>query len=243
MTTRPLILIVDDESRIRRLVSEQLERSGFDVCLAHDGQQAIELFRLGTVEPDLVILDLMMPGLDGHDTLRALRAMSDVPVMILTARDFISDKRQTFEAGADDYLVKPFSMDELILRIGALLRRTQTSHSAAPAEQLQNGPLSLIPPQSSAFWHNERLTLTKREFNLLALLFKHRGQIVAYERLLQIGWMSDEGADISHLRVAMARIRKKLSLAGANPKILSSYTNVGYMLGDLSEYDIDYGDV
>lgn len=110
MTDKPLILVADDETRIRRLVVESLENAGFDVCQAQDGRQAVDVFRLSPVEPDLVILDLMMPEMDGEEALKAIRKTSAVPVLILTARDFLCDKSKCFNAGADDYLVKPFSI-------------------------------------------------------------------------------------------------------------------------------------
>lgn len=127
MTTRPLILIADDETRIRRLTAEFLEQSGFDVCQAQDGEEALEVFRRSPVEPDLVVLDLMMPVKDGHETLAELRTFSKVPVMILTARDLLQDKTKSFNTGADDYLVKPFAFAELEVRIRALLRRASGS--------------------------------------------------------------------------------------------------------------------
>lgn len=114
MTTseRPLILIADDETRIRRLVAEHLETLGFDVCQAQDGRDAVEMFMKMSPKPDLVILDLMMPEMDGHEALAKLRTMSAVPVIILTARDMFEDKKRSFTSGADDYLTKPFSLPE-----------------------------------------------------------------------------------------------------------------------------------
>lgn len=244
MPLRPVILIVDDETRIRRLLAEEFEKVGFDVMQAQDGEQALEMFRLASVEPDLVVLDYMMPVMDGVTTLKALRQISNVPVLMLTARDFLSDKKLAFSEGADDYLVKPFAMEELLLRVQALLRRAATSTSplstAAADVRIENGPLSLSPAQSSAFWRGARLPLTEREYRLLEALVKKAGSIIRYEQLLQVGWQGSTEADVSHLRVAMARLRKKLATAGANPKILSSFTHVGYLLGDLSHYDTDY---
>ncbi len=240
MTTRALVLVVDDETRIRRYLSEQLEKNGFDVCQAQDGEQALEVFRLSTIVPDIVLLDLMMPVMDGHETLKALREISAVPVIMLTARDYLADKKLSFEGGADDYVVKPFSIDELLLRIHALLRRTQRAGELTEETVIQNGPLKLFPRESTAFWNEERLSLTRLEYVLLEALCRKAGRILPYERLLTLGWPQDTSADVSHLRVAMARLRKKLAAAGADPQILSSYTNVGYMLGELTEYDIDY---
>lgn len=241
MTTRPIVLIVDDESRIRRLAGDHLEAAGFDVCQAQNGSEALEAFSLAPAEPDLVILDLMMPEMDGHETLKALRERSDVPVIVLTARDFISDKRRAFDAGADDYLAKPFSLEELEMRVRALLRRTRSAGLNRAEEVISSGPLSLKPAEAAAFWRGARVLLTEREFRLLLALAKSSGRIIRYEALLREGW-NEEESDLARLRVAFARIRKKLTDAGAHPHIISSYTNVGYMLADLEHYDEDYGE-
>ncbi len=244
MPLRPLILIADDESRIRRFVAEELERVGFDVCQAQDGEQALAVFSHATIPPDVVVLDLMMPGMDGLEVLRALRKTSTVPVLMLTARDYLSDKRLAFEAGVDDYLVKPFAMEELVMRVQALLRRAaaEPQGRASESERIVNGPLTLIPAESTALWRGERLALTKLEYDLLEVLVRRPASVIAYERLLAVGWPQDTSGDTSRLRVAMTRVRKKLAAAGANPKVLSSLMNVGYILGDLSHYDEDYGD-
>lgn len=250
MTTseRPLILIADDETRIRRLVAEHLETLGFDVCQAQDGRDAVEMFMKMSPKPDLVILDLMMPEMDGHEALAKLRTMSAVPVIILTARDMFEDKKRSFTSGADDYLTKPFSLPELGLRVVALLRRTMVSqdaqHSAASVGSMltNNGELIIDPSRLEALWRGSSVRVSEREYKLLNLLMTRPGQIVRYEEMLRAGWQNDPDADTAHLRVAAARIRKKLAGLGLNPRVLSSYTNVGYMLGDLTDYDRDYLD-
>lgn len=260
--SRPLILIADDETRIRRLVAEHFEAAGFDVCQAQDGKDAVEVFTRTVPKPDLVILDLMMPEMDGHEALAKLRTMSAVPVIILTARDMFEDKKRSFTTGADDYLTKPFSLPELELRVLALLRRAKAAQetagrsdaalvvgealssqgaSALPATTV-NGELVLDPSRLEVLWRGASVRLSDREFKLLNLLASRPGRIVRYEELLRAGWPNDLDADTAHLRVAAARIRKKLAGLGLNPRVLSSYTNVGYMIGDLSDYDEDYAD-
>lgn len=242
MTDKPLILVADDETRIRRLVVESLENAGFDVCQAQDGRQAVDVFRLSPVESDLVILDLMMPEMDGEEALKAIRKTSAVPVLILTARDFLCDKSKCFNAGADDYLVKPFSIQELELRVRALLRRTARQFMVPRGRTVVNGPLTLRSEEHDVLWRGTSVPVTDREFRLLESLASRPGAVVRYDELLRIGWGLDSDADISHLRVAVARIRKKLESISVNPAIISSFTNVGYMMGDLTSYDEDYGD-
>lgn len=242
MTDKPLILIADDETRIRRLVTESLEQAGFDVCQAQDGREALEVFRLSPVEPDLVILDLMMPDMDGEEALRAIRNENDVPILILTARDFLTDKSKCFRAGADDYLVKPFSVEELTLRVEALLRRSMQATPSPRGRTVTNGPLTLRTDEHDILWRGMTVAVTDREFRLLETFVRRPGAVIRHEELIRIGWGLDAHADLSHLRVAITRIRKKLESLGINPAILSSFTNVGYLMGDLSHYDEDYGD-
>lgn len=242
MTDKPLILVADDETRIRRLVTESLEHAGFDVCQAQDGKEALEVFRLSPVEPDLVILDLMMPDMDGEEALRAIRNESDVPILILTARDFLTDKSKCFRAGADDYLVKPFSVEELTLRIEALLRRSMQAAPSPRGRIVTNGPLTLRADEHDVLWRGMTVAVTDREFRLLETFVRRPGAVIRHEELIRIGWGLDAHADLSHLRVAITCIRKKLESLGINPAILSSFTNVGYLMGDLSHYDEDYGD-
>lgn len=241
MTTKPLILVADDETRIRRLVSESLEQAGLDVCQAQDGREALDIFRLSPIEPDLVILDLMMPDMDGEETLQVIRTLSDVPILILTARDFLADKSKCFKAGADDYLIKPFSVEELTLRVQALLRRSMQISTQSPrGSTVTNGPLTLRTDEHDVLWRGMTVTVTDREFRLLETFARHPGAVIRYEELIRIGWGLDGNAELSHLRVAITRIRKKLESLGINPTILSSFTNVGYLMGDLSHYDEDY---
>lgn len=238
MPSRPLILIADDETRIRRLVVQHLETAGFDVCQAQDGSDAIEVFKSSPIEPDLVILDLMMPEMDGHETLQALRTFSDVPVLILTARDLLSDKAKSFKNGADDYLIKPFAFEELELRIRALLRRSRPAQTTSRI--IENGPLQLRNAEHDLFWRGIAVPLTEQEFRLLSALALHPGAVLRYAELIRHGWGQNDHVDVSRLRVAIARIRKKLATVGINPMIISSFTNVGYLMGDLSNYDEEF---
>ena len=239
MTTRPLILIADDETRIRRLTAEFLEQSGFDVCQAQDGEEALEVFRRSPVEPDLVVLDLMMPVKDGHETLAELRTFSKVPVMILTARDLLQDKTKSFNTGGGR-----LPRQALCVRgargahQGATSTRLRLRH--AGLEVVANGPLELRTAEHDLFWRGRSVPLTEQEFRILSALAKHPGAVIRYAELLRQGW-GDGEVDVARLRVAVARIRKKLSANGINPMIISSFTNVGYLMGDLTNYDEDFG--
>lgn len=243
LLTKPLLLVADDESKIRRLVIKGLERAGFEVASAADGLEVLR--RLSASEeggerlPDLLILDLMMPGLSGLEVLEAVRQKWSIPAIMLTARDESVVKLSAFRIGADDYLTKPFLMEELEARVRAVLRRSQPAvrQDEAAAEELRSGALSLRPRLWQAAWQGRPLKLPKREFLILAALMKRPNAVVTHEALLRAGWGADEPADLNALRVTVARLRRHFSEAGIDPAALSSFSGVGYMLGDLSEWE------
>lgn len=234
---RPLILVADDESKIRRLIAANLETYGFDVCAAADGEQALEVFRNCHPPPDLVVLDLMMPGLDGYAVLERLRQASEVPVIVVTARGEGPDKMRGFEIGADDYLTKPFSLDELVARIRAVLRRSQRSSAARPVpeEELVNGPLRLRPRSHMCWAAEQEVKLANTEFRLLATLMAQPGVVMTHEHLLRVVWGPSCIGEVQYLRVAFARIRRKLAQAGLDRGLISAYSGVGYVLRDLRD--------
>ena len=240
------VLIVDDDKSLRSALSIMLGNAGYATSEAKDGIEALKSF--DDQHPDLVIMDIMLPRLNGIQACSVIRKMSpEVPLLFLSAKNTISDKAAGFHSG-DDYLTKPFSLPELGLRVVALLRRTMVSqdaqHSAASVGSMltNNGELIIDPSRLEALWRGSSVRLSEREYKLLNLLMTRPGQIVRYEEMLRAGWQNDPDADTAHLRVAAARIRKKLAGLGLNPRVLSSYTNVGYMLGDLTDYDRDYLD-
>lgn len=229
---RPLILIVDDETRIRRLVARNLEDYGFDVIPAADGVTAIDLVADAQTRPDLVLLDVMMPGMDGFECAQKLHRISDVPVIFLSARDERSSKIYGFDLGADDYVTKPFSVEELVARIRAVLRRSRRSAPHEPTE-LVNGPLRLCLA-SRRIWVGERaVRLADTEFRLLAALMKEPGVVMTHEHLLRVVWGVEAIGELQYLRVAFARIRRKLEQAGIEGGVISAYSGVGYILRDL----------
>ena len=211
MTERTTILIVDDESKIRRLLSRSLETEGFDVAVADSAMSASEFLKNGHC--DLIILDYMMPEIDGMAFLAELRKKSSIPVIMLSAREEIAKKTQALELGADDYVVKPFSIEEMTARIRAILRRSGGIKSGPAAPTLA----------------------VNTEFRLLFILVKRPGTIFTHEDLLRRVWGAEFIGELNYLRVSLSRIRKKLTAAGFPGSAISSYSGIGYYIEDLSE--------
>ncbi len=230
-----LILVVDDEERIRILIETRLQLGGYRVALAGDGEEAVESFRR---EPaDLVILDLMLPRLDGYGGLEAVRAISDVPVLMLTACDRIENRVFGLELGADDYLVKPFSLKELKARIRSLLRRVQhnaqnraTGASAPGSLALEISGLTIHLGKRQVFRGAERLQLTAMEFSLLELLVGQAGQPISRMKILETiwGYTPDRHAETRVVDVHVARLRLKLERDAKNPELILTARGLGY---------------
>jgi len=226
MSTR--ILVVDDEPSIVDVLRYNLEKAHYRVDVARDGPQALETAK--SREPDLIVLDLMLPGLDGLEVCRQLRKESDVPIIMLTARDEEVDRVVGLELGADDYVVKPFSMRELLARIKTVLRRAQSPPSV-PDQRLQMGHLRLESDRHQAFWKNQLLTLSAQEFDLLHTFLRHPGQVLSREQLLEQVWGYEVACDTRTVDSAMKRLRAKLrSIEPAASEIVSTVRGVGYRL-------------
>ena len=229
------ILVVDDEPPIRNLIETRLRLHGYNVVVAGDGEEAVACFRH---EPaDLVILDLMLPLLDGYGVLEALRAMSDVPVLMLTACDRVADRILGLELGADDYLIKPFSLSELEARIRCLLRRAQQSPPSGSAGGLADSSLALEISgptihlgKRQVFRGAERIKLTAMEFSLLELLVSEAGQPIPRMKILESiwGYTPDRHADTRVVDVHVARLRLKLELDPKNPELILTARGLGY---------------
>jgi len=220
----PVVLLVDDDEAIRRTVAAGLELEGFQVVPASGGRPA--LVAAGTVRPAVVLLDLGMPDLDGLEVLRRLRAGGDdVPVCILSARDEVEDRVRGLEAGADDYVVKPFAIEEVVARLNALVRR----RSAGATEVLRAGDLSLNPRGRSARRGTRDLGLTSREFDLLHLMLRHPGEVLDRRRLHEEVWgyTWDPGTNVADVFVGY--LRRKLE-AGGEPRLLHTVRGVGFVL-------------
>ncbi|MCV0402706.1 MAG: response regulator transcription factor [Chloroflexi bacterium] len=223
----PQILIVDDEPKILRLVHDFLEASGFDVASASSGEEA--LMRVRTDPPDLVVLDLGLPGLDGLDVTRAIRRAGDLPIIMLTARDDETDKLIGLELGADDYVTKPFSPRELVARIRAVLRRHA---GAGDPETLRAGDLVLDVPRMRVTRDGEPVDLTATEFSLLAHMARQPGRVFTRSQLLDaihgVAFESYERAIDAHIK----NIRRKLERDPRSPRHLVTVYGVGYRLAE-----------
>jgi len=217
------ILVVDDEKNIVQLARLYLGNEGFHVEEAYDGKQALEKAR--AVNPDLVILDIMMPEMDGLSVCRELRKTSSVPVIMLTARDDDIDKIVGLEVGADDYLTKPFNPRELVARVKAVLRRSQGSIN--PDTVLESGNVRLDPARRQVTIGGKPITLRAKEFDLLTAYMRHEGLVLDRERLLSLVWGQDFFGDTRTIDVHVAWLREKL--AGATARIQTVW-GVGYKL-------------
>ena len=220
------ILVVDDEPRILQLARDYLERGGFTVFAAEDGRVALETAR--TRHPDLVVLDLGLPGMDGLDVARALRRDSDVPIVMLTARDDEMDRIVGLELGADDYVTKPFSPRELVARVRAVLRRTERGASEAPGERLVRGDLTIDEPAMRVEVAGSVIDLTVTEFQLLVTLARQPGRVFTRAQLLDaihgVAFESYERAIDTHVK----NLRRKVEPEPRRPRYILTAYGVGY---------------
>ena len=222
------ILVIDDEPKIIRLARDYLERSGFRVVGAGDGQTALALAR--DEKPDLVVLDLNLPGMDGLDVCRALRRMSDVPIIMLTARVEEADRLIGLELGADDYITKPFSPRELVARVRVILRRVQGG--LGQPGLLRVGDLEIDLNGFRVTRGGELVDLSRTEFNLLAILARHLGQAFTRSQLLsRLHGVSYDGYDRS-IDAHVKNLRRKLEPDPAAPRYVETVYGVGYRFAD-----------
>jgi two-component system response regulator MprA len=217
------ILVVDDDPEIRSLLKRGLAYEGYTVDLAEDGQQALEKALQTT--PDLVILDVMMPGLDGLEVAKRLRAGGDVPILLLTARGATSDKVAGLDAGADDYLVKPFALEELLARVRAQLRRQEPVVTST----LRFADLEVNTATRQVTRGGRLLELTAKEFDLLLLFMRHPRQVLTRDIIYDKVWGYDFGGESTSLDVYIHRLRAKMEASGAIP-LLHTMRGVGYVL-------------
>ncbi|MDI6691713.1 MAG: response regulator transcription factor [Anaerosomatales bacterium] len=224
------ILVVDDEDSILQFVSYNLRKEGYEVECAHDGDEALALF---DAKPfDLVILDIMLPGTDGYEVCRRLRARSAVPVLFLSARDTELDKVVGLELGADDYLAKPFGIRELQARVKALLRRAAGAGGTQPVahDVLKAAGITLDEDAHEARFGETLIDLTPREFELLACLMRHAGKVLSREHLLREAWGWQYLVETKTVDTHVKRLRDKLSQAGVDPSVVETVRGYGYRI-------------
>jgi two-component system response regulator VicR len=225
--TRLRILVVDDEPMVTEVVERYLVRDGFDVTTADDGDDALMLAQ--TWGPDLIVLDLMLPGQDGLEVCRTLRRDSHIPIIMLTARGEETDRIVGLEIGADDYMVKPFSPRELVARIKAVLRRSQAHDAAAAPSDMLRFPGLLINPRTRDVEVNGAGTsLTAKEFDLLYFLASHPGQVFSREQLMNDVWDYTFAGDASTVTVHIRRLREKIEPDSLRPRYVKTVWGVGY---------------
>jgi DNA-binding response OmpR family regulator len=227
---KTVVLVVDDEPKIIRFVRAELEAAGYEVHAASDGATALEMIQ--AKQPDLLVLDIIMPGMDGFEVLKRSRETSSVPVILLTARGSDADKVRGLDLGADDYLTKPFSPDELSARIRAVLRRSSQSARDLSGGKFVSGDLEVDFDRRKVIVAGEEVRLSRTEWQLLHQLALNAGRVMLHEDLLVRTWGSEYRDDVEYLRVWVSRLRRKIEADPGYPKHLKTVPGVGYMLAE-----------
>ncbi len=228
------ILVVDDEQSISTLLKYNLEQAGFIVLTAMDGEEGLQTCL--NEEPDLMVLDLMLPKMDGIEVCKQLRQRKlMVPILMLTAKDDEFDKVLGLELGADDYMTKPFSPREVVARVKAILRRSQSQTEPEPKEiedanQVLIGDLRVLPDHYEAYYGKERLDLTPKEFELLVYLAKHKGRVLTRDQLLSAVWNYDFAGDTRIVDVHISHLREKIERNTKKPLYIKTIRGLGYKL-------------
>lgn len=226
------ILVVDDEKTISDIIKFNLEKEGLDVQVAHDGEEGLNRFH--ELSPDLVVLDLMLPKMDGLEVCREIRKVSSVPIIMLTAKDSEIDKVLGLELGADDYVTKPFSNRELVARVKANLRRysnrSEEENTQANVNEIVVGELIVHQDAYIVSKRGAEIELTHREFELLHYLAKHIGQVMTREHLLETVWGYDYFGDVRTVDVTVRRLREKIEDSPSHPVYIMTRRGVGYFL-------------
>jgi two-component system KDP operon response regulator KdpE len=221
------ILVVDDDTFLLRFVRANLESAGYQVLLALEADPALELME--REQPDLAILDIMLPGMDGFELCQRIREFADVPILMLTARVEERDKVKGLRLGADDYVTKPFSAQELLARVEALLRRTRSEETAAPSSFSHEG-LTIDYVRRRVVANGHEVNLTPTEYKLLHQMATNAGKVMLHEELLTNVWGAEYRSEIDYLRAYIRRLRQKIEENPHSPKYLLSRPGIGYML-------------
>ena len=223
------LLIVDDDKQIRELLAFDISQSGYLTDCAQDGEEGLK--KALENEYDLILLDVMMPKMNGYDVCKNIRVIKpNVPILMLTAKGTIEDKTQGFDCGADDYLIKPFEIQEVLLRIRALLRRVEPNINKNTKEVLRLGDIQILPDSLEAVIVDKKVKLTPTEFEILYCLMQHTNSPVTLSVLLDEGWGYESDEDVRMVRVHVGGLRQKIEENTRKPKYLHTVVNVGYKL-------------
>ncbi len=222
----PVVLLVDDEAQIRRFLRAGFELDGFTVQDAETGAAALNVVMQN--RPDLIILDLGLPDMDGGDVLERLRTWSSIPTIVLSVRSNEAEKVRLIQGGADDYVVKPFGMAELLARAHAALRRQMRATSGEP--MVKAGPLTIDLAARIVTLHGRRIMMTPKEYKLLQILAQHAGNVVTHQYLLKEVWGSQHTSDTHYLRIFVRKLRQKIEDDATRPRILQTELGIGYRL-------------
>jgi two-component system alkaline phosphatase synthesis response regulator PhoP len=234
---KPMILVVDDERNILELVKFNLEKAGYRVIMAGDGKEACYLTR--SEKPDLIILDVMLPEMDGFEVCQIIKkdsTISEIPIIMLTARTEEIDKVLGLEIGADDYMTKPFSPRELVARVKAILRRTakKSPETLADSEVINTGGLIIDPQRFEVYLEGEKLDLTRKEFELIRYLAKSPGRVLTRDYLLENIWGYEYRGDTRTVDVHIRHLRQKIESDPANPQYIETVRGIGYKFKEMN---------
>ena len=237
MNVKDRVLVIEDEQRIEAFLVALLEANEYDVIVAHTGQEAMSL--VSSHCPDLILLDLGLPDMDGIEVLRAVRRWSHMPVLVVSARTEELDKVEALDAGADDYITKPFGTAELLARIRAAIRHTRTvsaNEELANSGVYQVGGLCVDYNKRRVFIDGRDANLTQNEFRLVALLGRSAGRVITYDAIMQELWGPNMKTDNQILRVNMANIRRKIEKNPADPQYIFTEARVGYRMAESGDF-------
>lgn len=224
--TAPRVLVIDDEAQIRRFLDIGLRAEGYQVFLASTGEEGLGL--AATQSPDLVVLDIGLPDMEGHDVLRELRRWSAVPVLMLSVRDAESEKVKALDTGANDYVTKPFGIQELMARLRVLLRQGAKAGEPDAPVRYDDGSLVVDLARREVFLDGAAVALTRKEFAVLSMLVRHPGRVVSQQQILRDIWGPTHVQDTHYLRIVMGKLRQKLSDDATTPRWLKTEPGVGY---------------
>ena len=230
MSNKPMILVVEDDAAVRNLIAVTLETRDYRYLLAQNGAEA--LIEATTHQPDVMLLDLGLPDMDGVEIIRKVRSWSNMPIIIISARSEDTDKVEALDAGADDYVTKPFSVDEMLARLRVALRRINTDQQAANRENVlyENGSLRIDYAAGCAYIGDSEIHLTPIEYRLLCLLAKNTGKVLTHNYILKEIWGSYSASEVGSLRVFMAMLRKKLQAGNDAQPYIQTHIGIGYRM-------------